>query len=162
MKIFFIIFLLIFIAILLTISLLSANTIEKKEKSPSLLNGSLLICPNKPNCINSEYPEQTSHYLPPFVIPNDQYTQIVSIAKNILLEMGATIITENNDSLQATFTSSLFKFVDDFELRVDQTSHILHIRSASRVGYSDFGVNKRRVKHFLERINQAHIKQVTP
>ncbi|MCU7800664.1 MAG: DUF1499 domain-containing protein [gamma proteobacterium symbiont of Lucinoma myriamae] len=47
----------------------------------------------------------------------------------------------------------MFKFFDDFELRLDNTTHKLHIRSASRVGYSDFGVNKRRVKRFLKLMN---------
>ncbi|MCU7835372.1 MAG: DUF1499 domain-containing protein [gamma proteobacterium symbiont of Taylorina sp.] len=60
----------------------------------------------------------------------------------------------NNNYLHATFTSSFFKFVDDFEVRVDHIALKLHIRSASRSGYSDFGVNKRRVKEFYQRLSQ--------
>lgn len=75
------------------------------------------------------------------------------LAKTTLLEMNAYIIKAENNYLAATFTSSLFKFVDDFELRLDNDGNKLHIRSASRLGYSDFGVNKRRVEHFLELMN---------
>jgi len=155
MKLFFIL-IVVFATIFLTTQLLSANQREKKDKTPKLFNGHLLACPNKPNCINTEYPNQSSHYLAPFVFLSDQQNKIMPAAKKILLAMGATIHTENDDYLSATFTSKLFKFIDDFELRLDKTSQTLHIRSASRTGYSDFGVNKRRVKYFLELIENNH------
>ena len=62
--------------------------------------------------------------------------------------MGGQVQTVDGDRLVATFTSRLFRFVDDFALRVDGSAGLLHIRSASRVGYGDFGVNRRRVERF--------------
>ncbi len=154
MKLLFII-LIIFVSLLLTTQLVSANQTNKKDKQSPLLDGHLLICPDKPNCINTEYPEHTRHYLAPFVFSKSQQDHIMSLAKNILINMEAHIIIQDDHYLHATFTSSVFKFVDDFELRQDNKTYTLHIRSASRTGYSDFGVNKRRVKKFLEQINQA-------
>jgi len=56
-------------------------------------------------------------------------------------------IEEVDDSfLHATFRSSLFRFVDDVSCRLDDENNRIHIRSASRVGYSDFGVNRKRVE----------------
>ena len=138
---------------------------EEKQTS-----GKLTACPDKPNCINTEYPDNSSHYLPPLDFPDSAKEQVMPLAKSIIREMGGTIsqqkskenIKEEDHYLAATFTSNLFKFVDDFELRQDNSSHRLHIRSASRTGYSDFGVNKRRVKQFsqqfISRIKSLPIK----
>lgn len=47
--------------------------------------------------------------------------------------------------MAAIFTSKFFGFVDDLECRIDQANHTIHLRSASRVGHSDFGANRKRV-----------------
>jgi uncharacterized protein (DUF1499 family) len=65
-------------------------------------------------------------------------------------QIHATIINQQQHYIAATFTSKVFKFVDDFEIRIDAEEHQLHIRSASRIGYSDLGVNRRRVEQFRE------------
>ncbi|NOQ80463.1 MAG: DUF1499 domain-containing protein [Gammaproteobacteria bacterium] len=144
----------IFISLFLISGCMMDNQLAKENKGPGIVDGHLLNCPDKPNCINTEYPEQTSHYLSPLDFPESKNEQIMTLAKTTLLEMGAEIITADNNYLAATFTSSLFKFTDDFELRLDNITHKLHIRSASRVGYSDFGVNKRRVELFLKLIKK--------
>jgi len=61
-----------------------------------------------------------------------------------IFDMGGVITSESSDYISATFMSSLFKFVDDVELRPGAAGEV-HIRSASRVGYSDRGVNRKRV-----------------
>ncbi|RKZ93292.1 MAG: DUF1499 domain-containing protein [Gammaproteobacteria bacterium] len=140
-------------ALLLIPRFMTVNHPARENKNSGLIRGHLLNCPEKPNCINTEYPEQTNHYLPPLDVPESASNQIMQLAKTTLLEMDAYIIKAENNYLAATFTSSLFKFVDDFELRLDNAGNKLHIRSASRLGYSDFGVNKQRVEHFLELMN---------
>lgn len=141
----------------------TANKPPGENRNSDMTAEKLLSCPDKPNCINTEHPDDTSHYLPPLNFPDSAKEQVIPLAKTIIREMGGNILQMNtkenlqaeNNYLAATFTSSLFKFVDDFELRQDNTSHKLHIRSASRTGYSDFGVNKRRVKQFSQQfINQ--------
>ncbi|MCU7834802.1 MAG: DUF1499 domain-containing protein, partial [gamma proteobacterium symbiont of Taylorina sp.] len=147
---------------LLTISSCSAEQPLKGNialNSPSQINyNHLKACPDTPNCINTEYADKISQYIPPFNFAKEKSTQIIDIAKQIIIEMGGEIIVQDNskinDYLHATFTSSFFKFVDDFEIRIDHSDLKLHIRSASRSGYSDFGVNKRRVKEFYQRLSQ--------
>ena len=56
-----------------------------------------------------------------------------------------------DDYLAVTFTSSIFRFVDDLEIRIDTDQQLIHLRSASRVGRSDGGVNRKR----LERLKMA-------
>src|SRR5262249_29656957 len=58
----------------------------------------------------------------------------------------AKVITSDERYLHAEFTSALFRFVDDVEFQVDPASRVIHCRSASRVGHSDFGVTRRRVE----------------
>ncbi len=60
--------------------------------------------------------------------------------------MRGSIQVENEDYLAATFTSSFFRFVDDLEIRIHADQNMIHIRSASRVGHSDGGVNKKRIE----------------
>ena len=67
---------------------------------------------------------------------------------------GGTIQREESTYLWASFTSKRLRFVDDVELRVDADKHIIHVRSASRVGRSDFGVNRARVEMLRSLLNQ--------
>jgi len=62
--------------------------------------------------------------------------------------MGGNIQMESNGYLAASFSSAIFGFVDDFELRIDAQQKIIHVRSASRIGKSDMGVNNKRVELF--------------
>jgi uncharacterized protein (DUF1499 family) len=63
----------------------------------------------------------------------------------------AEVITETENYIHATFTSRIFRFVDDVEFYFMRDAPVIHVRSASRVGYSDLGVNRKRV----EKIRQA-------
>ena len=63
-------------------------------------------------------------------------------------------VISREDYIAASFSSSLFGFVDDLEIRIDSGSRVIHLRSASRVGTSDLGANSRRIhmikKSFVE------------
>lgn len=72
----------------------------------------------------------------------------ISKASATIQEMGGVIHNETDDYIAATFISRIFGFVDDLEIRIDQNHRALHFRSASRVGYSDGGVNRKRVELF--------------
>ena len=128
--------------------------------SPQIEQNKLAPCPDTPNCINTEYPDKVNQYQSPLSFPEQKSEQIISLAKKIIINMGGKIIEQeqtfnNSYYLHALFTSTIFRFVDDFEIRIDNINHILHIRSASRTGYSDFGVNKRRVKTFSTQFTQS-------
>ena len=107
-------------------------------------------CPDSPNCINTEFSENTSHYIPPLIYHKENSAEVLGKAEQLILDMGGHIVQNKGNYIAATFTSMIFRFVDDFEIRNDEENHTLHIRSASRTGYSDFGVNKKRVEAFLK------------
>lgn len=106
----------------------------------------LLKCPSKPNCVCSEYPDDTAHFILPIDLPTGNQTDVIKLLVEIIREMGGDIQSTNATHIVATFTSSLFKFVDDVTLRFDPVENRIHLRSASRIGYSDFGVNRRRAE----------------
>jgi len=111
-----------------------------------LVEGKLSKCPDKPNCVCSEFEADVGHYVEPIVIAAGTASEALSKMKNSVREMGGSIQVENDNYLAATFTSSIFRFVDDLEIRIDLDQKMIHLRSASRVGRSDGGVNRERIK----------------
>lgn len=67
-------------------------------------------------------------------------------AKKAIIENGGVIVTERESYLHAQFVTSLMRYIDDVELRMDKNKQVIHIRSASRVGHSDMGANRARVE----------------
>lgn len=137
------------IPILVVVVFFALGLYSTGGKPPGLINGKLAPCPQSPNCVSSETATSDSHAVAALPLPNSE-SPMNALRKAI--EMTGGSINENNENyLAATYTSGVFKFVDDVELRLDTGSNLVHIRSASRVGYSDLGSNKKRV----EKIRQA-------
>jgi uncharacterized protein (DUF1499 family) len=105
----------------------------------------LASCPDSPNCVSSDATDP-SHRVPPFaiILPAKEAWRLVREAVN---DIPRTTITEITDSyLHAECRSMVFRFVDDLELELRPAEGIIAVRSASRTGYSDFGVNRSRVE----------------
>ena len=62
------------------------------------------------------------------------------------------LVQEDDSYLHYEFTSLLLRFVDDVEFLFDDETKTIHFRSASRMGYGDFGVNRRRMEDIRSRI----------
>lgn len=101
-------------------------------------------CPDRPNCVSSQSPD-ARHAIEPFRLKGDPITgwnAITGIIENL---PRTTIVKITKHYLHAECKSRLFGFIDDLELKLDTETGIIDIRSASRTGYHDFGVNRRRV-----------------
>ncbi|MDH3327321.1 MAG: DUF1499 domain-containing protein [Gammaproteobacteria bacterium] len=131
------------------------GNVSTSKQSPGLVAGKLSACSPKPNCVCSEIEQSDSHYIAPLTISITDNNSLMLQIKSLLKEMGAEIVTEDDSYIAATFTSRLFRFVDDFEIRLDAQNNLVHVRSASRVGRSDFGVNRQRVEEFRTRLDAA-------
>jgi len=119
----------------------------QSQKTPNVLglkNGQLLPCPDSPNCVCSEKYTQNDveHFIQ--AIKGDKTTW--DKLKEIVQAQGGEIVQDDDNYLHVTFRSAVFQFVDDVELRLDEAGNTIHIRSASRMGRSDFGVNRARVE----------------
>jgi len=117
---------------------------SQNGSAPGLVDSRLSPCSNKPNCICTEYPNQKSHYTSAISYDELILDNIIEAVKST----GGSISTNQDNYIAATYTSSLFKYVDDFELRIDNKNKLIHIRSASRVGHSDMGANLKRIENF--------------
>jgi uncharacterized protein (DUF1499 family) len=76
--------------------------------------------------------------------------------KQIVSGMGGEIKSHQGNYLWATFTSRIFRFVDDVEFRLVGAENVIHVRSASRVGYSDLGVNRKRVERLRTKFSEVN------
>ncbi|HCF05083.1 MAG TPA: DUF1499 domain-containing protein [Desulfomicrobiaceae bacterium] len=114
----------------------------------------LAPCPASPNCVSSDAQDHEHRITPLYTIgpPEDAWMA----ARNWVANLPRTrIVTERADYLHAECRSALFGFVDDLELNLRPSERIIAVRSAARLGYSDFGVNRRRV----EALRAALIRQ---
>ncbi|MDQ6950337.1 MAG: DUF1499 domain-containing protein [Mariprofundales bacterium] len=117
-----------------------------------LVKGQLRPCPNSPNCVSSETPiGDAEHSIAPFPIRTNQPLQHLAAAIN---QLGGTVIINDGHYLRATFTSRLFRYVDDVEAQVDAAHKQINWRSASRVGRSDLGVNRKRIEALRQRMQR--------
>jgi uncharacterized protein (DUF1499 family) len=109
--------------------------------------GKLASCPNSPNCVSSQAPLlDKEHHIGPIAYRSDP-TLVMTQLKSVINAMPRTkIITETSDYLYAEFTSALMGFVDDVEFYLDPEAQVIHVRSASRLGQSDLGVNRKRIE----------------
>lgn len=110
---------------------------SQKGSAPGLIDGSLSPCSSKPNCVSSEDDTQPEKKVEPL-------KSNLKAARDAIIATGGTITAETDSYVAATYMSKVYKFVDDVELR-DAGDGRVHIRSASRVGYSDRGMNRKRV-----------------
>ena len=104
-----------------------------------IVDGRLTDCPDSPNCVCS-FEARDSHHIEPLRASLDQI-------ESVLLNLDeANIVKGETNYLYAEFTSRIFGFVDDVEFLYDPTTGLTHVRSASRVGYGDMGVNRKRIE----------------
>jgi uncharacterized protein (DUF1499 family) len=116
----------------------------------------LAPCPNTPNCVSSQASD-SSHYIAPFKIKGKAEDAWTALKQALAGQKHTVIVEASNDSLHAEATSLVFRFVDDIHAIRDADAKLIHIRSASRVGYSDLGVNRKRIEALRQQLQQAGV-----
>lgn len=134
------------LVLLVIATLFVLGLMSKSGEANGLVGGRLSQCPGKPNCVCSEFEADTDHFTEPMAISSEGAADVMTRLKSVIQELGGTIRQEEDHYLAATFTSAIFRFVDDLEIRVDREAYLIHLRSASRVGYGDRGVNRERIE----------------
>ena len=124
------------------------------QDSTGMQNDTFRPCPDSPNCVSSMATD-SSHAVQPFAYSGITKEKargiIVSILENT---KRCRIISLEESYIHAEFRSLVFRFVDDVEFFFPEDDSIVHVKSASRLGYSDFGVNRSRVEEFRSAFNQ--------
>ena len=135
--------------ILLFGSILSSCS-DEKLPLVGIRESRLTPCPDSPNCVSSQGSD--SAYTVEPLNYDSEAEKIIADLKVVVGSMkGATIVSESAAYLHVEFQSDVFRFIDDVEFMVDDMAKVVHVRSASRVGYYDLGINRKR----LEKIRQA-------
>ena len=111
--------------------------------------GKFSPCPDSPNCVSSyASPEDERHFIAPLA-----YSGSREDARRKLLDIlsaygsrAVTVTQAGDDYIRAEFRTPLLRFTDDVEFYLPADSRVIHLRSASRVGYSDMGANRKRIE----------------
>lgn len=128
----------------------------KANQRTGVSDGKLQLCPDSPNCVSSQS-IQPAHAIEPLAYDGSWPQAKEKLLQTLRSMKRCRIVTEQADYIHAEFTSAIFRFVDDVEFLADDVRKIIHVRSASRVGYSDFGVNQRRVEAIRNLIKENNI-----
>ena len=123
-----------------------------KHLSPvsGVTDGKFAPCPSSPNCVSSQSNE-AAHFVEPL-----RYADTQPDARERLLAIihslpRTQVLTDKNNYIHVTFRSLIFRFIDDVEFYFSEGEKLVHVRSASRVGYSDLGTNRKRVEEIRKR-----------
>ncbi|GBF79257.1 DUF1499 domain-containing protein [Aphanothece sacrum] len=109
-------------------------------------DGKLTACPGTPNCVNSQSSNNQFKIDP---LP----AVAISTLRKVIESMERTTIIEATDNyLYAEFKTPLMGYVDDVEFYLDPNENVLHVRSASRLGKSDLGLNRKRVEQIRAKL----------
>ena len=129
--------------LLLGIALVSCS--GNSSSKLGISDSGLAPCPSSPNCVSSDS-QDNAHHVKPFqlTVPPEEAWHAV---RKLVSKLPRTqIVSERPDYIHAECRSAVFGFVDDLEMNLRPAQGIIAVRSASRLGYSDFGVNRRRIE----------------
>jgi len=139
------------ILLILTMALMFLTDCRNTDaETTGLEGGRLRPCPDRPNCVCTQDTDER-HRIEPirFEGPREE-------ARDRLLALigqmdRATVVRAGADYIHVEFRSAVFRFVDDVEFLIDETARLIHFRSASRAGYYDFKVNRKRMEDIRRR-----------
>ena len=113
----------------------------------------LQLCPSSPNCVSSLDDEEESHKIAP--LPFQQTGANSSKLTSALESNPSAEIVVNTDSyIYAEYTSALMGYVDDVEFLINPSQQRIDVRSASRLGHSDLGVNRERIEQLRKQLSE--------
>lgn len=102
-------------------------------------------CPKSPNCVSSQASDDR-HFIAAFHYDGTREAALQALSEIVETQPRALILKRTQHYLHAQFKSKVFGFVDDVEFLFSSDSPVIHVRSAAKLGYYDFGVNRRRVE----------------
>ena len=116
-----------------------------KRPDFNLAGNQLPPCPDSPNCVSSQATDE-GHRAEPLSFEGDPAAAWDRLASTIRDMPRTEIVQDTGEWMHATFTSRIFRFVDDVLFHLSPEDRLIHVRSASRVGYGDLGANRKRMK----------------
>ena len=126
----------------------------KRPDNLGVKDGRLAPPKSSPNSVSSQAdPSDAEHYIAPIPFKGDAPAAMAAIRKAVEGMTDATIIRQDGNYLYAEYRTKLMRFVDDVEFYYDAKAGLIHVRSTSRLGRRDFGVNRARVEALRSRLS---------
>lgn len=128
----------------------------KNERTPEHIgvkNGKLAEVPSSPNAVSSTA-EQSDKSVEPLPFQGTREETKQQLLKVLDTYENAEVVTKEENYIHAVFSSKRMKFKDDFELYLDEEKEVVEVRSAARVGYSDFDVNRKRYEEIKRKYQE--------
>ena len=132
----------------MTLSTVNQTSLSSEKTLP--------LCRDSPNCVSSQA-QDAQHFIAPFKITGSTDNAWQALKEALNSQSRMVITHETIDTLHAEATSLIFRFVDDINVILDRDMNIIHIRSASRTGHGDFGVNRKRIETLRMQLQKAHV-----
>ena len=125
------------------LSILLAGCVGERPENLGVINGRLAACPGSPNCVSSGA-KDPRHAILPLTFAGDPRAAFARLKETLARRSDTAIVEEGPGYLRVEFRTRLF--VDDGEFLLDRERPQIELRSASRLGYYDFGLNRRRIE----------------
>jgi uncharacterized protein (DUF1499 family) len=136
------------------VSLGVLSALARKPENFGVIDGRLAPCPDSPNCVSTRA-EDPVHHIDPIAFEGPADQALARLKRAIGTAPRMRIVSEQDGYLHAEARSLIFRFVDDVEFLVTGDEKRIHIRSASRLGSSDLGVNRARVEKIRQAFQQS-------
>lgn len=133
-------------ALLLAVLLITACGRTIPEGLGLSNNGQLIDCPDSPNCVSTQTKKDKAQIEPIQYKMEDKAAWLL-LVELVKQEKLAEIIKEDNNYMHVAYFTKSKIFIDDVEFLHDKANKQFHFRSASRVGHSDLGANRKRMEN---------------
>lgn len=121
-----------------------------RRATPVAQAGPMAPCPATPNCVSTRA-ERPAQRMAPIAFRGSGGEAMARLRRVVAATPGARVVEERGEYLRAEFRTPVFRFVDDVEFALDGAAGVVHFRSASRVGRTDLGANRRRMRALTRR-----------
>lgn len=121
----------------------------KRPENLGMLSGKLASCPETPNCVSSQADDELHSIAPmtiglPLDLAQDRLISVLAKFPHM------NIVVNDPGYVYVEFQTAIMLYTDDVEFWFDETAGVVHFRSASRLGASDLGLNRRRMEQIRE------------
>ncbi len=117
-------------------------------------NGRLAPCPDSPNCVSTQATDE-GYGIAPITYNGETAVAQAAILAILQADPQFTIITDTPTYIHAEAQTAVWQFIDDVEFFFDEADSLIHFRSASRLGYGDGGINRRRMEEIRTEFQTA-------
>jgi len=138
-------------------SLFVAACAGERPKDLGVRDGMFKPCPSSPNCVSSQAVDE-KHRISPLAFKGEADSAFSRLKQTLVSRSDTTITETTADYLRTEFRTRV-GFVDDGEFLLDRSHSLIHVRSASRLGYSDLGKNRSRMEEIRQQFEGQGVRQ---